>query len=169
MLRDGFALTAVDATDAFADIAAESLRVSLHGLPLDRVVAEAVAHIMDGFARLAVHADVPDGIRALRGRAIGLVTLSNGSAAVAEALFDRAGIGDHFERLLTVDDAGRWKPAPRRTRTRCSSVVSTRRTRCSWRFILGTSTGRLVRASPPRGSTGPVAPTRSTSGHPTSE
>ena len=111
LLRDGFALTAVDASAAFADIAAESLRVVLHGLPLNRVAAEAVSHIMDGFAGLAVHADVPDGIKALRGRAIRLVTLSNGSASVAKALFDRAGIGHHFELLLTVDDAGRWKPA----------------------------------------------------------
>ena len=112
LLRDGFALTAVDACDSFANIAAESLRVGLHGLPLNRGAAEAVSHIMDGFAGLPVHADVPDGIRALRGLAIRLVTLSNGSASVAEALFDRAGLRQHFERLLTVDDAGRWKPAP---------------------------------------------------------
>ena len=112
LLRDGFALTAVDASDSFAHIAAESLRVSLHGLPLNRGVAEAVSHIMDGFAGLPVHADVPDGIRALSGLGIRLVTLSNGSATVAEALFDRAGIRKHFERLLTVEDAGRWKPAP---------------------------------------------------------
>ena len=112
LLRDGFALTAVHASESFAHIAAESLRVGLHGLPLDRGVAEAVSHIMEGFAGLSVHADVPDGIKALRGCAIRLVTLSNGSSSVAQALFERAGIGQHFEQLLTVDDAGRWKPAP---------------------------------------------------------
>ncbi len=112
LLRDGFALTAVDSSDSFAHIAAESLRVSLHGLPLNRGAADVVSHIMDGFSALSVHADVPDGIGALGGRGIRLVTLSNGSASVAEALFDRAGIREHFERLLTVEDAGRWKPAP---------------------------------------------------------
>jgi len=112
LLRDGFALTAVEASDSFAHVAAESLKGSLHGLPLDRSIEEAVSHIMDGFAGLPVHADVPDGIRALGGLGIRLVTLSNGSASVAEALFDRAGIREHFERLLTVEDAGRWKPAP---------------------------------------------------------
>ncbi len=112
LLRDGFALTAVDASDSFAQIAAESLRVGLHGLPLNRAAGEAVSHIMDGFAGLPVHADVPAGIRALSGLGIRLVTLSNGSASVAEALFDSAGIREHFERLLTVEDAGRWKPAP---------------------------------------------------------
>lgn len=112
LLRDGFALTAVDSSDSFAHIAAESLRVCLHGLPLNRGAADAVAYIMEGFAGLLVHADVPDGIGALGGLGIRLVTLSNGSASVAEALFDRAGIRGHFERLLTVEDAGRWKPAP---------------------------------------------------------
>ncbi len=112
LLRDGFALTAVDASDSFAHIAAESLRVGLHGLPLNRAAAEAVSYIMDGFAGLPVHADVPDGVSALRHLGIRLVTLSNGSASVAESLFDRAGIRGHFERLLTVEDAGRWKPAP---------------------------------------------------------
>ena len=88
------------------------MRVGFHGLPLNRGVAEAVSYVMDGFVGLPVHADVPDGIRALGGLGIQLVTLSNGSAAVAEALFDRAGIREHFGRLLTVEDAGRWKPAP---------------------------------------------------------
>jgi len=112
LLRDGFALTAVDSSDSFAHIAAESLRVGLHGLPLNRAAGEAVAYVMDGFAGLPVHADAPDGISALSGLGIRLVTLSNGSTAVAEALFDRAGIRQHFERLLTVENAGRWKPAP---------------------------------------------------------
>ncbi len=112
LLRDGFALTAVESSDLFAHIAAESLRVALHGVDLDRGVAEAVTHIMDGFSGLPVHADVRDGIRALSALGIRLVTLSNGSASVAEALFDGAGIRQHFEHLLTVEDAGRWKPAP---------------------------------------------------------
>ncbi len=112
LLRDGFALTVVDSSDSFAHIAAESLRVGLHGSALNRGTAEAVSYIMDGFAGLPVHDDVADGIEALGDLEIRLVTLSNGSASVAEALFDRAGIREHFERLLTVEDAGKWKPAP---------------------------------------------------------
>lgn len=112
LLRDGFALTAADSTDTFAHLAAESLRVSFHGLPLNRAAAHAVTYVMDGFAGLPVHADVPAGIAELATSGIRLVTLSNGSATVAEALFERAGIREHFERLLTVEDAGRWKPAP---------------------------------------------------------
>ena len=111
LLRDGFALTAVDASDSFARIAAESLQGCLHGVALNREAAAAVDHVMEGFAPLPVHADVSDGIRAL-GLGSRLVTLSNGSVSVAEALFDRAGLRGEFERLLSVEDAGRWKPAP---------------------------------------------------------
>ena len=111
LLRDGFALTAVDASEPFARIAAEALRVNLHGLPLNREPEEAVEHVMAGFAALPVHADVPDGVEALTGLGIRMVTLSNGSASVAEALFDRAGIRGHFEALLSVEQGGIWKPA----------------------------------------------------------
>ncbi len=112
LLRDGFALTAVGSSDTFARIAAESLRVALSGTPLDREVEEAVTHVMEGFGGLPVHDDVPDGLRALAGQGIRLVTLSNGAASVAETLLGRAGVTDHLERLLSVEDAGRWKPAP---------------------------------------------------------
>jgi 2-haloacid dehalogenase len=111
LLRDGFALTAVDASTSFARLAAEALRVSLHAVELNRAVENAVRHIMDGFSGLPVHPDVPDGVRALHNLGIRLVTLSNGSTAIAEGLFSRAGIRDQFEALLSVDDAGIWKPA----------------------------------------------------------
>lgn len=111
LLRDGFALTAVHASEPFARLAAEVLRVSLYGVALNRGAEEAVEHIMAGFAGLGVHADVPDGIAVLRALEIRLVTLSNGSASVAEGLLDRSGIRDHFEALLSVEQAGVWKPA----------------------------------------------------------
>ncbi|MBI1351251.1 MAG: haloacid dehalogenase type II [Actinomycetales bacterium] len=111
LLRDGFALTAVNASEPFARLAAEALRISLHGIALNRGTEEAVEHIMAGFAGLGVHADVPDGIRALSALGIRLVTLSNGAASVAAGLFDRAGIRDHFDALLSVEQAGAWKPA----------------------------------------------------------
>jgi 2-haloacid dehalogenase len=111
LLRDGFALTAVDASTSFARLAAEALRVSLHAVELNRAVDDAVQHVMDGFSDLPVHPDVPDGVRALHSLGIRLVTLSNGSTSIAEGLFSRAGIRDQFEALLSVDDAGIWKPA----------------------------------------------------------
>lgn len=113
VLRDGFALTAVESSDSFAHVAAESLPVSLHGHTLNRDVDAATSYILAGFAELPVHADVVDGIRALSELELRLVTLSNGATSVAEGLLERADVAQHFERLLSVEDAGHWKPDPR--------------------------------------------------------
>jgi len=111
LLRDGFALTAAGASRPFAELGVGALRTVLHGVDLNRDLTAAVDHVMDGFSHLAVHPDVPDGVRALRHSGRRLVTLSNGSAQVAERLLAAAGIRDQFETLLSVEDAGVWKPA----------------------------------------------------------
>ena len=111
LLRDGFALTTAGGSAPFAAVGSEALRVALHGHLLDRSVDDAVAHVMGGFATLDVHPDVPDGVRALAALGPRLVTLSNGATSVAERLFTQAGILGAFERLLSVEDAGAWKPA----------------------------------------------------------
>jgi len=112
LLRDGFALTAAGASASFAELGSGLLGVQLAGLSLDRGLTAAVEHIMDGFTSLELHPDVVPGIAALADLGLRLVTLSNGSASVAAGLFERAGIKDRFEQLLSVEDAGVWKPAP---------------------------------------------------------
>jgi 2-haloacid dehalogenase len=113
LLRDGFALTATGENPSFAQLAAEGLRAVLEqGIPLDRPLEEAVDYVMAGFAGLAVHPDVPGGVRALAEMGIRLVTLSNGSASIAQRLLTGAGLDDAFESFLSVEQAGIWKPAP---------------------------------------------------------
>ncbi|MEC5191773.1 MULTISPECIES: haloacid dehalogenase type II [unclassified Arthrobacter] len=111
LLRDGFALTASGDNASFADIGADVLRRLLTGTELDRPLDAAVDHVLNGMAGLAVHPDVPDGIRALSAAGFRLITLSNGSARIAEKLFSEAGIRDRFDLLLSVEDAPCWKPA----------------------------------------------------------
>jgi len=111
VLRDGFALAAAGSSQTFADIAAALLRVQLPEPELNRSVPDAVAHVMDGFGELGVHPDVAEGVRALAGAGLRLVTMSNGAVAVAERLLTDAGVVDSFEQLLSVEDAGVWKPA----------------------------------------------------------
>jgi 2-haloacid dehalogenase len=111
LLRDGFALTVAGVAEPFARIGEEALRTSLETRRLSTTLEDAVAHIMGGFDELRVHDDVPEGIRALCDLGIRLVTLSNGSASVAERLLEDAGLREHFEQLLSVEDAGIWKPA----------------------------------------------------------
>ncbi len=117
LLRDGFALAATGATGHFATIAVETLRGILTDPASGLDVAAsgldaAIEHVMSGFFEMPVHPDVPEGVRGLAASGARLVTLSNGSTDVAERLLAAAGIRQHFERLLSVDDAGVWKPAP---------------------------------------------------------
>ncbi len=111
LLRDGFALTSVGVNPAFADLAAESLRLRLRGRTPEAGIDAAVDTVMGAFGALSLHPDVGAGVRALRGAGIRLVTLSNGSAAVAEGLLGRAGLLEEFEALLSVADGPAWKPA----------------------------------------------------------
>jgi 2-haloacid dehalogenase len=105
LLRDGIGVAAAGGLVRFADAARGVLAPMLPGDP------DAVEHVMAGFLELSVHLDVPDGVRALRAAGHRLATLSNGAASVADGLLGRAGIRDQFEALLSVEDAGVWKPA----------------------------------------------------------
>ena len=110
VLRDGFAATVAGGQQPFAVVAESVLHALMFDVALNRDVDNAVAHVMRGFADLPTHPDVVDGIRRLRAGGRRLVTLSNGSSAVAEKLLSTAGIVDEFELLLSVEDAGVWKP-----------------------------------------------------------
>jgi 2-haloacid dehalogenase len=112
LLRDGFAVAAAGGNEPFAKLAEGALRVVLAGASLNRPADEAAAHVLSGFARLGVHPDVPEGVRILRRQGRRLVTLTNGSADVADGLLTRAGLRGEFERLLSVEDAAAWKPVP---------------------------------------------------------
>ena len=111
LLRDGFALTATGANEPFARIGAQNLRTLLQDVPLVQDVDEAVRQVMEGFAELGLHPDSGPGIGALKESGYRLVTLSNGSAEAARKLFAQAGIEQHFEALLSVENARQWKPA----------------------------------------------------------
>jgi 2-haloacid dehalogenase len=111
VLRDGFALTSVGESATFAALGREGLAGLFRGVPLTRDLAAAIDHVMTGFASLGLHPDVAPGVRALRATGVRLVTLSNGAASVAERLLSEAGIRQEFDHVLTVEDAGIWKPA----------------------------------------------------------
>lgn len=111
LLRDGFALTAVGENPAFAEVGMAVLRSLLTPVELDRDVEEAVQYVMRGFSELALHPDVADGLRMLGDAGVRMVTLTNGSTSLAENMFASAGVAHHFERLMSVEAAGAWKPA----------------------------------------------------------
>jgi len=92
LLRDGFALTAAGENPPFAGVARELLLSQLAEAQLNRPLEDAVRHVMDGLASLELHADVANGI---------------------DRLLTSGNVRDRFERLLSVEDAGAWKPAAR--------------------------------------------------------
>lgn len=113
VLRDGFALTAAGAYADFTSLAHDGVRTLLSGLEGWTGDAEAAArHILDGFSRLDVHPDVPDGVRKLSDAGYRLTAMTNGSVALTERLLDTAGVLDRFEALSDVRGPRCWKPAP---------------------------------------------------------
>lgn len=124
ILRDGFAITAAGGNTAFAQIAQDSLGrlLAADGIA---AVEEATGRVMEALQSLEVHPDVVPGIDALAAVA-DLVTLSNGATTVAESLLGRAGVREHFTRLLSVEDAPAWKPgrtAYEYAATRCGTEL----------------------------------------------
>jgi 2-haloacid dehalogenase len=113
VLRDGFALTAAGENPPFAGVAREVLLNQLSESLLNRPVGDAAQHVMDGLLALELHADVASAVDRLHEDGFRLVTLSNGAASVAERLLTAGTIRDRFERLLSVEDAGAWKPSAR--------------------------------------------------------
>jgi len=112
VLRDGFALAAAGGAATFSTIAEGVLRSLFPQHAPNREPDQAVQYVLDGFSSLPVHPDVPAGVRALAADGLRLVTLTNGATSVADALLTTAGVREQFETLLSVEAAGRWKPAP---------------------------------------------------------
>lgn len=112
VLRDGFALTVVGDFAPFRDLGASALRL----LAPERAEADgfddAVDRVLDAFGTLEAHPDVEPALRLLVDAGVRVVTLTNGSAALTEALLDRAGLRSLVERCLSVEEVRRWKPAP---------------------------------------------------------
>jgi 2-haloacid dehalogenase len=104
-LRDGIALAASGSYASFSDVA----RANLLQLPL---TPEAAEHVLEGFASLPVHADVPEGLRVLDAAEVRIATLTNGSTQLARGLIERAGLESLVERHFDVSEVRRWKPAP---------------------------------------------------------
>lgn len=66
---------------------------------------------MEPFTGLDVQPDVASSLGRLASGPLRAVTLSNGSADVAERLLTRAGLRDHVDLVLSVGDADAWKPS----------------------------------------------------------
>ena len=109
-LREGIALAASGDMRPFADVGREMAAQLLRHVGVADPAAGA-ERVLAGFLELPLHPDVADGVRALAAAGLRLVTLSNGAAGVAEKLLGDNAVREPFEAVLSVEDAGVWKPA----------------------------------------------------------
>lgn len=108
-LRDAFALAVCGAYRPFREIAAATLDRLMADAPAPR--PEKAEGVLNGFSELDAFNDAAPAMRALRERGLRVAILTNGSAKATQSLVDRNGLSDLVERVVSVDDAGRWKPA----------------------------------------------------------
>ncbi len=69
-------------------------------------------YVLQGFEELAPHTDVLPALDALAEGGVRCAALSNSSTRVLNLQIGNAGIGDYFERLISVEEVGLFKPAP---------------------------------------------------------
>jgi len=61
---------------------------------------------------LPAHPDVPGALTRLREAGFRLATLTNSAPAAQDSQLNKAGLTEFFERRLSIDAVGRYKPAP---------------------------------------------------------
>ena len=95
----------------FGVIGAEALRMVARKrgveLSLDRA-----AEVVGGMRRLPPHPDVVEGLTVLADAGVRMITLTNGSTEAIAAQLANSGLEEFFEMSLSVDEVGRFKPAP---------------------------------------------------------
>jgi len=111
MLHGSVVANATDSFRSFETIGVEALRaITLRqGIGLGE---EAAAALVSGFRSLPAHPDVPAGLARLAAAGYRLIALSNGSKEGIPAQLTNAGIIDRFEMVVSVEEAGRFKPDP---------------------------------------------------------
>ena len=106
-LRDGMALSATGDFVAFPEVAESSLRA----LTGHAISDEQVEQVMAGFAELPAFPDVVPAITSLREAGLRIACLTNFPADLTASFVDRCGLGPVVERVISVGEVYRWKPA----------------------------------------------------------
>jgi len=106
-LRDGMALSAAGDYAGFTDVAEAALRALTHFT----ISEEQVAAVMAGFGELPAFPDAVPAITSLAEAGLRVACLTNGPASLTSSFIDRAGLGSGVDRVISVEEVYRWKPA----------------------------------------------------------
>lgn len=110
LLRNAFALDASGIYKSFGEVARSTLEVLL--AEFDRKPALPVmADTLSALLELPARKDAVPAFQMLREAGVRILTLTNGSADTTHKLLQRAGLADSVERVISIDEVRRWKPA----------------------------------------------------------
>ncbi|MFT6533053.1 MAG: 2-haloacid dehalogenase [Limimaricola cinnabarinus] len=112
MLRDAFALGALDIYRPFREVA----EATLDGMMTAKGIggrAERIEAILSGFTELDAEPDVKPAMQAVARAGVSIATLTNGSEKITRALIERNGLSELVSQVISVDEVGHWKPAAR--------------------------------------------------------
>jgi 2-haloacid dehalogenase len=106
-LRDGMALSATGDFVPFSDVAEAALRALTNYTISD----EQVAAVTAGWSELPAFPDVLPAMENLVQAGVRVACLTNGSADLTSSFVNRTGLGSLVDRVISVGEVYRWKPA----------------------------------------------------------
>ena len=106
-VRDGMALSATGDFVAFPEVAESALRA----LTGQSIGDEQVKHVMAGLSELPTFAEAVPAVTSLFESGIRIACLTNGTADLTASFVDRCGLAPMVERVISVGEVYRWKPA----------------------------------------------------------
>ncbi|HEU5006759.1 MAG TPA: haloacid dehalogenase type II [Jatrophihabitantaceae bacterium] len=118
LTRDGMALTLAGGFAPFLEVAASALAVETSGA----LSAEQVNEVVAGFGETGPQPDAVAAVTAAAEAGVRVFALSNGSAESTTRFLERAGMADHVEQVLSIDQVRAWKPAPQVYRLACDAA-----------------------------------------------
>ncbi len=107
LLRDGFALAAAGTYEPFRRVAGSAVTALA-----PQASPEQHDAVLAAFEQLPAHPDVEPALSLLSEAGITVCALTNGSSDATVALLEANGLQDKVERVLSVEEVQRWKPAP---------------------------------------------------------
>lgn len=110
MLRDAFALCAIDIYKPFREIAEAALDAMMKAQGIEGRDTK-IETILSGFTELDAEPDVLPTMQRLKRDGVPVAIVTNGSEKVTRALVARNGLSDFVGQVISVDEPGRWKPA----------------------------------------------------------
>jgi 2-haloacid dehalogenase len=96
----------------FWQVSQDALDHALDALGLEGDGKASRSALLEAYGRLSAYPEVPGMLRALRERGVRAAVLSNGSPAMLAGGFAAAGLSPLLDPVLSVEDAGVFKPAP---------------------------------------------------------